>query len=158
MKAQAKEFNTTPCVGRCSTVYGDPICRGCKRFITEVSLWNQLPFEQRQTVWLRLEQLAIRIIPQYLIILDANLLKAFLQAHAIRYPMHLTQESWALHCLENFPTTIDQLHQAGLRLAPQSEPVTTMKELKLRVQKRLYQLSLAEQTRHYQIPSATAAT
>ncbi|MCF8976542.1 DUF1289 domain-containing protein, partial [Pseudomonas edaphica] len=26
----------TPCVGLCSTVYGDLVCRGCKRFHHEV--------------------------------------------------------------------------------------------------------------------------
>lgn len=30
----------TPCVGLCSTVYGDLVCRGCKRFHHEVIHWN----------------------------------------------------------------------------------------------------------------------
>jgi hypothetical protein len=29
----------TPCVGLCSTVYGDLVCRGCKRFHHEVINW-----------------------------------------------------------------------------------------------------------------------
>ncbi|MCA4075779.1 DUF1289 domain-containing protein, partial [Pseudomonas kurunegalensis] len=29
----------TPCVGLCSTVYGDTVCRGCKRFHHEVINW-----------------------------------------------------------------------------------------------------------------------
>lgn len=30
----------TPCIGLCSTVYGDLVCRGCKRFHHEVIQWN----------------------------------------------------------------------------------------------------------------------
>lgn len=32
----------SPCIGLCSTVYGDDVCRGCKRFSEEVIIWNQL--------------------------------------------------------------------------------------------------------------------
>ena len=31
----------TPCVGICSTTYGDEVCRGCKRFYFEVINWNK---------------------------------------------------------------------------------------------------------------------
>ena len=30
----------TPCIGVCSTVFGDDVCRGCKRFQHEVIQWN----------------------------------------------------------------------------------------------------------------------
>ncbi|MEM9624509.1 MAG: DUF1289 domain-containing protein, partial [Pseudomonadota bacterium] len=30
----------TPCVGICSTTYGDLVCRGCKRFAHEIVQWN----------------------------------------------------------------------------------------------------------------------
>ena len=72
-------YQKTPCVGRCSTVYGDPICRGCKRFINEVSFWNQLQIEQKTAIWQRLERLADRIIPQFVEILDTDQLQKFHQ-------------------------------------------------------------------------------
>ena len=46
----------TPCVGLCSTVYGDLVCRGCKRYHHEVIQWNGYNAEEKQAVWLRLEQ------------------------------------------------------------------------------------------------------
>ena len=30
----------TPCVGMCSTTFGDFVCRGCKRWLHEVIDWN----------------------------------------------------------------------------------------------------------------------
>ncbi|MFU8814811.1 MAG: DUF1289 domain-containing protein [Pseudomonadales bacterium] len=44
----------TPCVGACSTTYGDLVCRGCKRFSHEIVGWNGFDGEQRRMVWERL--------------------------------------------------------------------------------------------------------
>jgi predicted Fe-S protein YdhL (DUF1289 family) len=50
-------LRATPCVGICSTTYGDLVCRGCKRFAHEIVGWNTYSDEQRATVWHRLRQL-----------------------------------------------------------------------------------------------------
>ena len=44
----------TPCVGLCSTVYGDLVCRGCKRFHHEVVNWNAYSDEEKRAVWRRI--------------------------------------------------------------------------------------------------------
>ena len=50
----------TPCVGICSTTYGDDVCRGCKRFIHEVINWNSFKPEEKEAVWKRLENVKLR--------------------------------------------------------------------------------------------------
>jgi predicted Fe-S protein YdhL (DUF1289 family) len=52
----------TPCVGLCSTVYGDLVCRGCKRFHHEVIHWNGYNEDEKRAVWLRLEQLLSQVM------------------------------------------------------------------------------------------------
>ena len=47
----------TPCVGICSTTYGDLVCRGCKRFAHEIDQWNGYALDQRGLVWERLFKL-----------------------------------------------------------------------------------------------------
>ena len=47
----------TPCVGICSTTYGDLVCRGCKRFAHEIDQWNGYEGDQRVLVWQRLFKL-----------------------------------------------------------------------------------------------------
>ncbi|PCI38486.1 MAG: DUF1289 domain-containing protein [Thiotrichales bacterium] len=44
----------TPCVGICSTVYGDQICRGCKRYSEEVINWNAYSKQKKVHVLSRL--------------------------------------------------------------------------------------------------------
>ena len=57
----------TPCAGRCSTVFGDLVCRGCRRFNHEVIQWNTYTAEQRLSVWKRLDaqldQILIPLLP-----------------------------------------------------------------------------------------------
>ena len=57
----------TPCAGRCSTVFGDLVCRGCRRFNHEVIQWNTYTAEQRLSVWTRLDaqldQILIPLLP-----------------------------------------------------------------------------------------------
>ena len=61
-------MNRSPCIGVCSTTYGDYVCRGCKRFAHEVVGWNQFSEEQRNLVWERLSELLERSIRDYLVI------------------------------------------------------------------------------------------
>ncbi|MEL0243196.1 MAG: DUF1289 domain-containing protein [Gammaproteobacteria bacterium] len=43
----------TPCVGICSTTYGDEVCRGCKRFYFEVINWNKYDEDEKDAIWTR---------------------------------------------------------------------------------------------------------
>lgn len=58
----------TPCAGRCSTVFGDSVCRGCRRFNHEVIKWNTYTAEQHTAIWCRLDaqldQILIPMLPQ----------------------------------------------------------------------------------------------
>lgn len=57
----------TPCAGRCSTVFGDSVCRGCRRFNHEVIRWNGYTPEQQTAVWQRLDaqldQILVPMLP-----------------------------------------------------------------------------------------------
>ena len=50
-------MRSTPCIGICSTTYGDLVCRGCKRFSHEIVAWNVYTEDQRERVWTRLHAL-----------------------------------------------------------------------------------------------------
>ena len=61
-------FNTiakTPCIGICSTIYGDEVCRGCKRHFKEIIDWNGYNSEQKLQILARLEEQILTIISNY---------------------------------------------------------------------------------------------
>ena len=59
-------MNDSPCIGICSTTYGDFVCRGCKRYAHEVVGWNRFSDAQRETVWERLGELLMQSIRDHL--------------------------------------------------------------------------------------------
>ncbi|HNL36617.1 MAG TPA: DUF1289 domain-containing protein [Agitococcus sp.] len=75
----------TPCVGLCSTVFGDTVCRGCMRFVHEVIDWNKYNPEQKQIIWQRLDEHLRVILPQFVKIYDPRKIVARLQQQRIIY-------------------------------------------------------------------------
>lgn len=69
----------TPCVGQCSTVFGDSVCRGCMRFLHEVIDWNRYNDEQKLLIWQRLDEHLYVILPQYVRIYDPRKIIAIIQ-------------------------------------------------------------------------------
>lgn len=47
-------ITASPCVGICSTTYGDNICLGCHRTYMEVIKWNDMTDEEKHKINLRL--------------------------------------------------------------------------------------------------------
>jgi predicted Fe-S protein YdhL (DUF1289 family) len=66
----------TPCIGICSTTYGDLVCRGCKRFSHEIVGWNGYDREQRHAVWARLLTLRAGATRHLVEIVDLHVLTA----------------------------------------------------------------------------------
>ena len=52
----------TPCVGICSTTYGDLVCRGCKRFAHEIVQWNSYDATQQDAVRERLTRIRDEVL------------------------------------------------------------------------------------------------
>lgn len=54
MNDQNKLMTTSPCVGVCSTTFGDDICFGCRRTYDEVIKWNTLSDKEKDVINRRL--------------------------------------------------------------------------------------------------------
>ena len=67
----------TPCVGICSTTYGDLVCRGCKRFAHEIVQWNGYVPSQRDVIWQRLFELRRQAVAAAVRIIDHDRFQAF---------------------------------------------------------------------------------
>lgn len=108
----------TPCIGICSTVYGDKICRGCKRQYEEVIQWNGLTTEQKFSVYQRLDQDMQTIVGRYLTVVNPELLKQTLVAWSVRHRDDQHPLSWAFFALRNASKKIKNLAEIGVDLSP----------------------------------------
>ncbi|MEH6566311.1 MAG: DUF1289 domain-containing protein [Halopseudomonas sp.] len=109
-------MRTTPCIGLCSTVYGDLVCRGCKRFSHEIIDWNRYADEQKAAVWQRLEQLLEQVVMARVEVVSVVALRAALVRLQVKVPV---DASTALQVLRLIPRLDeDALMACGLRLRP----------------------------------------
>lgn len=65
----------TPCVGMCSTTFGDLVCRGCKRWAHEITGWNAFDDAEKACVVARLDALREGCVDAVLVIDDEGRLR-----------------------------------------------------------------------------------
>lgn len=111
----------TPCIGLCSTTYGDSVCRGCKRFAHEIVDWNRYDEPQKQAVVARLSQLIGEVVDRYLLVVDADALQAALQSAGLRYRRDASTAWWAYDLFRQTKGRIGQLTVCGLKKLPETD-------------------------------------
>ena len=97
----------TPCIGICSTTYGDLVCRGCKRYAHEIVDWNRYTEDQRARIETRLSGLKQTSVREFVSVRDVALLR-----HAAD-PLHVPRADTldplvlAYETLRRAPATLD---------------------------------------------------
>lgn len=119
MQRMSNQRIKTPCVGLCSTVFGDSVCRGCKRFHHEVINWNGYSDEEKQAVWLRLEMLLVQVMTAKLEVFDEALLLKQLEQRKVRFVPHQSAYCWAYQLLARGARVITQVDAYGISLLPE---------------------------------------
>ena len=74
MTKMHKKRSSTPCLGICSTTFGDEVCKGCKRFAHEIVSWTKYSLEEREIINDRIEKFKIQILSDRFKVIDADLL------------------------------------------------------------------------------------
>lgn len=100
MSSEQRISSLTPCAGRCSTVFGDAVCRGCRRFNHEVIQWNTYTAEQHNSVWQRLDAQLNQILVPMLPHADLIQVEHFILSKRIRLRDDATQGRKLYHALK----------------------------------------------------------
>ena len=108
----------TPCIGICSTIYGDEVCRGCKRFYHEIIDWNAYSREAKDRIFERLETFIIDATSDKLMVTDSDLLRAQLDKLNIRYHPDTDPLCWAYYLLREGHNRIKDLKKYGINVHP----------------------------------------
>ena len=117
MSSDHRMLSLTPCAGRCSTVFGDQVCRGCRRFNHEVIQWNTYTAEQRLAVWKRLDdqldQILVPMLPQ------ANLqhVEGFILGKRVRLMEGASKGRKLYHALKICEKNKHLAHESGLGIS-----------------------------------------
>lgn len=139
----------TPCIGVCSTVFGDEVCRGCKRFQNEVIDWNSYQDSQKIAVLSRLESLKTQIMESKISIVNKKLLQNQLDTLDIKYVIDDNPFCWVFDLLRQASQSIDSLQDFGVVLKEGVE--NNLFELKKVIESELFSLSEAHFQRYFKI-------
>lgn len=137
----------TPCVGICSTVFGDEVCRGCKRFQHEIIQWNGYDDVAKRSVLNRLELLKVQIMESKIRITDEGLLMTKLLEFKIKFEEDNNSLCWVFDLLRSGSQSIVSPTDFGFELIDNS--VSNLSELKKVMEEELFKLSEAHYQRYF---------
>ena len=140
-----KNRSTTPCLGICSTTYGDDVCKGCKRFVHEIISWTKYSQDERALVNDRLEKFKILILQERFKIHDVDLLAIKLKENAINYNNSMDPLTWIFDLLRAAGSQNLDLEQFGITSLKNYDPMTIRDE----VNKEFLDLSEAHHQRYF---------
>lgn len=138
----------TPCIGVCSTTYGDLVCRGCKRFAHEIVQWNSFAADQQQTVWNRLFELRVGALNHLAKVVDTQRLCS--QARRLGIPEEQRIELIAYEVLRRTAAGGPELGQLGIE--PRQVGLDPA-ELYVSIEQEIYRRSIARYEHSFHIPA-----
>ena len=137
----------TPCIGVCSTVFGDEVCRGCKRFQHEIIKWNAYDDVEKRSVLNRLELLKVQIMQSKVLIIDEDLLRSKLDEYKVKFDEDSDSLCWVFDLLRSGSQSITNPSEFGFDLINSS--ILNLSELKKVMEEELFQLSEAHYQRYF---------
>ena len=140
-----KKRSATPCLGICSTTFGDEVCKGCKRFSHEVVSWTKYSLEEREIVNNRLEKFKIKILKNRFKIIDKKLLAKQLQDKAISFNNSLDPLTWIFDLFRAAGSQSFDLGIYGIKSLNEFNPKTIKDE----INDELLELSEAHHDRYF---------
>jgi len=137
-----KNRSSTPCIGICSTTFGDDVCKGCKRFSYEITNWGKFSTDERAVVNSRLEQFKINILEEKFIISDNNLFESKMNEFSINFNSSLDPITWVFDLLRASSHEDLDLSEFGIEILPKFSNLSLL-ELRDLINQEMLQLSEA---------------
>ena len=113
-----KNRSSTPCIGICSTTFGDDVCKGCKRFSHEITNWGKFSTDERAVVNSRLEQFKTTILEEKFSISDSELFESKMNEFSINFNSSLEPITWIFDLLRASSNKDLNLNDFGVEISP----------------------------------------
>ncbi len=140
-----KKRSSTPCLGICTTTFGDEVCKGCKRFAHEIINWPKYSENEREIINGRLEQFKIKILQNRFKIFDSELFASKLEEKAINFNHSLEPLTWIFDLFRAAGSQEFELKNYGIQSLISFDP----KVIKDEINTELLELSEAHHQRYF---------
>ena len=137
-----KNRSSTPCIGICSTTFGDDVCKGCKRFSHEITNWGKFSTDERAVVNSRLEQFKATILEEKFTISDSELFESKMNEFSINFNSSLEPITWIFDLLRASSNKDLNVNDFGVEILPAFSDLSLI-ELRDLINQEMLQLSEA---------------
>ena len=137
-----KNRSSTPCIGICSTTFGDDVCKGCKRFSHEITNWGKFSTDERAVVNSRLEQFKTIILEEKFTISDSELFESKMNEFSINFNSSLEPITWIFDLLRASSNKDLNVNDFGVEILPAFSDLSLL-ELRDLINQEMLQLSEA---------------
>lgn len=137
-----KNRSSTPCIGICSTTFGDDVCKGCKRFSHEITNWGKFSTDERAVVNSRLEQFKTTILEEKFSISDSELFESKMNEFSIIFNSSLEPITWIFDLLRASSNKDLNVNDFGIEILPAFSDLSLI-ELRDLINQEMLQLSEA---------------
>ena len=137
-----KNRSSTPCIGICSTTFGDDVCKGCKRFSHEITNWGKFSTDERAVVNSRLEQFKTTILQEKFTISDSELFESKMNEFSINFNSSLEPITWIFDLLRASSNKDLNVNDFGVEILPAFSDLSLI-ELRDLINQEMLQLSEA---------------
>ena len=137
-----KNRSSTPCIGICSTTFGDDVCKGCKRFSHEITDWGKFSTDERAVVNSRLEQFKTTILEEKFTISDSELFESKMNEFSINFNSSLDPITWIFDLLRASSNKDLNVNDFGVEILPAFSDLSLI-ELRDLINQEMLQLSEA---------------
>ncbi len=137
-----KNRSSTPCIGICSTTFGDDVCKGCKRFSHEITNWGKFSTDERAVVNSRLEQFKTTILEEKFTISDSELFESKMNEFSINFNSSLDPITWIFDLLRASSNKDLNVNDFGVEILPAFSDLSLI-ELRDLINQEMLQLSEA---------------
>jgi|TARA_B100000524_G_scaffold224501_1_gene118647 predicted Fe-S protein YdhL (DUF1289 family) len=137
-----KNRSSTPCIGICSTTFGDDVCKGCKRFSHEITNWGKFSTDERAVVNSRLEQFKTTILEEKFTISDSELFESKMNEFSINFNSSLEPITWIFDLLRASSNKDLNVNDFGIEILPAFSDLSLI-ELRDLINQEMLQLSEA---------------
>ena len=137
-----KNRSSTPCIGICSTTFGDDVCKGCKRFSYEITNWGKFSTDERAVLISRLEQFKTTILEEKFTISDSELFESKMNEFSINFNSSLEPITWIFDLLRASSNKDLNVNDFGIEILPAFSDLSLI-ELRDLINQEMLQLSEA---------------
>ena len=140
-----KKRSSTPCLGICTTTFGDEVCKGCKRFSHEIVSWTKYSIEEREIVNDRLEKFKVQILKDRFEVFDDKLLSKNLDQMGINFNHSLNPLTWIYDLFRAAGSQTFDLENFGIKSLKNFDAV----KVRVEINRELLELSEVHHERYF---------